>query len=178
MGKIENVYLECYDNKVAQLQALFLMFLYTVIYDSANNQMLHNVFADCRRIYMRAILDFFSNKKKGDDLNYKDFINTETNFEIQGVGNIRTLTNKQTAHFTKKRGTFRGAENKYADVVKQLIDRISCFMRELDQNVTDRYRQEYQDASVQELRSVVLAQLCKIYILNMGNSDWNKRDMS
>lgn len=111
----------------------------------------------------------FSNKKKGDDLNYKDFINTETNFEIQGVGNIRTLTNKQTAHFTKKRGTFRGAENKYADVVKQLIDRISCFMRELDQNVTDRYRQEYQDASVRELRSVVLAQLCKIYILNMGN---------
>ena len=94
------------------------------------------------------------------------------------MGNIRTLTNKQTAHFTKKRGTFRGAENKYADVVKQLIDRISCFMRELDQNVTDRYRQEYQDASVQELRSVVLAQLCKIYILNMGNSDWDKRDMS
>ena len=171
MEEFESQYLECYNNKVAQLFALFLAFLYTAMYDSKENQMLHNIFADCRRIYTRAILDFFSNNKKGDDLNYKDFIHTEVNFEIFGAEHIRTLANKQTAHFTKSRGTFGNTTNEYKYVAKQLIKKISCFMQELDRNITENYLQEYKDESVQELRKVVLAQLCKIYILNMEGSN-------
>lgn len=163
-----NLHLENYDNKVGQVFALFSMFLYTVLYDSPNDRMLHNIFTDSRRIYMRALMDFFSEKKAyPDDLNYQDFIDTTDSFRIVvASNNTRDLASKQTAHATKKRGTFVVDDAEHTSITKQLIKQINHFIKELDQSIKDLYKQDYADKTAQELRGVVLAQIAKICLVN------------
>lgn len=164
------LYLECYNNKVGQILSVFSMFLYTTMVDSKDNRMLHNVFTESRRIYMRSLIDFFSDAKgRRDDLNYSDFVEGAYDFNVQSAEEFRNLTNKQTAHFTSKRGTFLIDDTEHMNVAKQLIRNINRFMEALESDIKEDCKQEYEDATVQKLRNVVLSQIAKICILNAVN---------
>ena len=62
MKNINRPVLESYDNKVVQVLSLFSVFLFTLTYNVKNEILLNTVFVDARRVYIRALVDFFKNQ--------------------------------------------------------------------------------------------------------------------
>ena len=160
--------LESYDNKVVQVLSLFSVFLFTLTYNVKNEILLNTVFVDARRVYIRALVDFFKNQRcKSDDLIYGDFINTKFDLSINMSDSFRKEINKQTAHLTMLRGTFNVNDSEYEDMARQIVSSITEFMNELGvQNIKEKYKAELEDDFAVELINTVLAQLLIIKSIN------------
>lgn len=167
MKTSNKIYLENCSNKIVQLFSLFSNFLFVVLKNSKNDYVLNNVLVDSRHLYIRSLIDFFNNKKKGDDLTCNDFIDSTHDYNIQCNSIFRNLLNKQTIHFTDKRGTFSiDNDEEHKRITIQLIKNINHFLDELEIHIKDKYKEDFYDPNAQNLYHSLLSQITEICLSN------------
>lgn len=115
-------YVEDNNNTVFQIFDEFTEFLNCVYYfNESNDKHIRNMALSSMRFHVRAIADFFGDKKhKDDDLIYTDVIDTNEKSSITISEDMRTFINKSTAHITKKRGKLPLDNNGYYNILRQL----------------------------------------------------------
>ena len=176
-------YLENNGNLLVQVFAEFQTFLYLVQVDARNNEMLHKILLESKRIHIRVLCDFFSNsannindtsdakcscqsKRKQDDLYSADFV-PNIPFDVKISSRLRQLISKGTAHLTRKRGSISVPDSDYIDACCSIIGAINRFMKELDRgNMSDLCRREIEDADAVALRQAIQAMLIRVMISN------------
>lgn len=101
------------------------------------------------RFHVRAIADFFGDKKhKDDDLIYTDVIDTNEKSSITISEDMRTFINKSTAHITKKRGKLSLDNNGYYNILRQLVLAIKDFIDKCETSLKTEYQSDFQSEDV------------------------------
>ena len=101
------------------------------------------------RFHVRAIADFFGDKKhKDDDLIYTDVIDTNEKSSITISEDMRTFINKSTAHITKKRGKLPLDSNGYYNILRQLVLEIKDFIDKCETSLKTEYQSDFQSEDV------------------------------
>lgn len=160
-------FLEDFDNPIMQVFAEFATFLYVVQYDCKTNKMLHNIMLESKKIHIRALCEFFSNKRKfDDDLIYKDFIISDEDLSVSISSELKQFINKSLAHISKKRGKQEVPKNEFIQLQKDLIKAINRFTGEIDRNIKTEYKQYLDDSQVQDARTDIFKSINMIAISN------------
>lgn len=160
-------FLEDENNPIIQIFAEFATFLYLVEFDSKGNKMLHNIMLESKKIHIRSLCDFFTDKRShNDNYIYKDFISSDVDLKITISKEMRDFINKSTAHISKKRGSLEIEKDEFMRMIRELIKTINLFMAELDKSVNNEYREYLENETAQKQRKDIIASIIRIVISN------------
>ena len=143
-------YVEDNNNTVFQIFDEFTEFLNCVYYfHESNDKHIRNMALSSMWFHVRAIADFFGDKKhKDDDLIYTDVIDTNEKSSITISEDMRTFINKSTAHITKKRGKLSLDNNGYYNILRQLVLAIKDFIDKCETSLKTEYQSDLQSEDV------------------------------
>lgn len=143
-------YVEDNNNTVFQIFDEFTEFLNCVYYfRESNDKHIRNMALSSMRFHVRAIADFFGDKKhKDDDLIYTDVIDTNEKSSITISEDMRTFINKSTTHITKKRGKLPLDNNGYYNILRQLVLAIKDFIDKCETSLKTEYQIDFQSEDV------------------------------
>lgn len=169
MSNIEksHEYLEYYDNELGQVYAEFNTFLYLSYHDSHKDRMLHNLYREMERIYIRSLCGFFTKKRQyNDDLIYCDFFDQCPELEIELDKETKDFINKSTAHLSRKRGTLGFPDQKINELRKLLTKHINRFLKDIDNGkLKKEYLYQLKDKNVINIKNSICNHIDQILIL-------------
>lgn len=156
-------YVEDDNNTVFQVFDEFAGFLDSVyFFHKSGDKHIRNMALRCMRIHVRAIANFFGDRKeKDDDLIYTDIIDAN-DLSVEVPEEIRVFINKSTAHITKMRGTLSFDNKEYYELMKRLVMSIKGFMDRCETSLKPEYQNDFQTEDVKMLKKLIRKRLLQL----------------
>ena len=165
--KLSN-FIEDTDNPIIQVLQEFLSFLYLVKPIYSNDRTLHNILLQARKLHMRVLLDFFSNKRnpRYDDYRYNDFITAAEDLSVFCPNNLWEFINKSLMHPSDKRGKLSVPTSDLENVKNSLVESIERFIKALDSKLNSEFAEFYKDDRIKVMKKKILSDVCVVKFLN------------